>query len=198
MVSDAAASALIRGSELGGAGCLARSFNAHAGVARGIDDLDAGSHRGGDSGQAVAVEPPAGDRSSHCGAGPAHDGDALNRDIVARFVRVADDLLDVGPRNRHGRAAAAGEPALLSGQQDAVMVGAEGELAPGERDHCREGHDDADNEEDRLDVPQESQGDGDQAGDLAGGDPDGRPAVFFVAAWIGQHPLMVPRQTACR
>jgi hypothetical protein len=47
-----------------------------------------------------------------------------------------------------------------SSKQDARMVSAEGELAPGEHDHRHSGQDDADHQEDRLRVPEKPQADG--------------------------------------
>ena len=75
------------------------------------------------------------------------------------------------------------------------MVGAECELAPGERDHRHGGEDDADHQEDRLRVPDEPQADGQQASSQARALAAGHPVAFFVAPWVGQHSLMFyPRQ----
>jgi hypothetical protein len=123
------------------------------------------------------------------------DFDALNGSLFTRLAGVEDDLPDIGPRNQYGWATLRGQPVRPSRKQDARMVGAECELAPGERDHRHGGEDDADHQEDRLRVPDEPQADGQQASSQARALAAGHPVAFFVALWVGQHSLMFyPRQ----
>jgi hypothetical protein len=107
---------------------------------------------------------------------------------------VEGDLLDVGPRDQDSRTTARSQPVVLSTKQDARVVGAKGELAPSERHYRRDDQGDTDHQEDCLRVPEEPQADSQEASGQAQDVAAGHPVAFFVAAWVGQHSLMLPQQ----
>ena len=171
------------------------------------DDGDSGCRRGRDGGQPRAVEPPAcyppgcpGRDARYRavgsllvapgqGRGTLAEHDPEAPDLVAEPAPaglVDNDLLDVRPRDEHGRAA---RQRPHGPEHDARTVGTERDGAEGRRDHHWYREQEGEHGPDQVRVPEEAEAERQQARGQAQ-DGAGQPVAFFVAARIRPHPAM--------